>query len=341
MAWHKRKKEDEEQTYWLSYSDMMAGLLLCFVLIISITVLHSNILYDEKQTELAGKEQELVIRSEELENERLLVEEQGAKLNAQELKLAEQAGKLLEQEGALKDQEKLLSDQEEKLLEQEALLDELQHIMFSQQEQLDKIIGIRTELVEALKTEFESSDLEIAVDEATGAITLDSSILYEYNKDDLKEGGKDFLGAFMPRYTKILLSPEYSPYVSEIIIEGHTDTSGTYLFNLDLSQKRAYSVAEYCLSDDSDFLTSSEKKTMQELLTVTGKSFSNPVYNADGTVNAEASRRVEILFRLKDEEMIREMVEILSGAPGDDTEITTAPGSTDGPGGISAESERD
>lgn len=346
MAWQKKKKQDEETTYWLSYSDMMAGLLLTFVLIISITVLHSNILYDEKQTELLGKEQELVIRSEELENERLLVEEQGAKLNAQELKLAEQAGRLLEQEGALKDQEKLLADQEQKLLDQSRLLDELQQVMFSQQEQLDKIIGIRTELVEALKKEFESSDLQIAVDETTGAITLDSSILYEYNKADLKEGGMDFIGAFMPRYTKILLSPEYSPYVSEIIIEGHTDTSGTYLFNLDLSQKRAYSVAEYCLADNSDFLSDTEKKTMQKLLTVTGKSFSNPIYNMDGTVNAEASRRVEILFRLKDEEMIREMVEILSGNSGE-TVVGEAPGpvissgSQTGPGGISVESEND
>ena len=31
-----------------------------------------------------------------------------------------------------------------------------------------------------------------------------------------------------------------------------------------------------------------------------------------GEVDAEASRRVEILFRLKDEDMIREMIEILS-----------------------------
>ena len=351
MAWNRRKKQDEETTYWLSYSDMMAGLLLVFVLIISITVLHSNILYDAKQEELAGKENQLIIQSEELENERLLVEQQGAKLNAQELKLSEQEGKLAEQAGRLKkqaselaEQELKLGEQQMKLAEQEALLDELQSIMYAQQEQLDKIIGIRTELVEALKREFESSDLNIAVDEKTGAITLDSSILYEYNKDDLKSGGKEFLGAFMPRYTKILLSPEYSPYISEIIIEGHTDTSGTYLFNLDLSQKRAYSVADFCLSDDSRFLTPEEKKIMAPLLSVTGKSFSNPVYNEDGTVNAEKSRRVEILFRLKDEEMIREMVEILSESG--ETVVSEGPGEEDawdpdeesdgGPGGEDA-----
>ena len=308
----KKRKEDEEQQYWLSYSDMMAGLLLCFVLIIALTTLHSKILYDEKQDELAGKEQELILRSDELENEKLTVAEQGAKLNAQELKLTEQEGKLAEQAGKLELQRKQLLEQEQKLLDQSALLADLEDLMTSQQEELDRIIGVRTELVEALKTEFESSDLEIAVDEATGAITLDSSILFEYNMDELKEGGQDFLAAFMPRYMKILLSDEYSPYVSEVIIEGHTDTSGTYLFNLDLSQKRAYQVANYCLSADSNFLSEEERKNLSEVLTVSGRSYSDPIRKADGSIDADASRRVEINFRLKDEEMISEMMKILN-----------------------------
>ena len=48
------------------------------------------------------------------------------------------------------------------------------------------------------------------------------------------------------------------------------------------------------------------------MLTVSGRSFSDPVYKADGTIDAAASRRVEINFRLKDEEMISEMMEILN-----------------------------
>ena len=313
----KERKQDEEQNYWLSYSDMMAGLLLCFVLVIAVTVLHSNILYDEKQEQLAGKEQELVIRSEELENERLLVDEQGAKLNAQQLMLTEQEGKLAEQAAKL-------DLQQQKLDEQEKLLDEFEGIMLSQQEQLDKIIGIRTELVEALKTEFESSDLGVGVDEKSGAISMDSTILFAYNKDDLKPTGKDFLGDFFPRYIHILLSPAYREYISEIAIEGHTDTSGTYLFNLDLSQKRAFSVAEYCLDEKNDFLNEDERQTLQAFLTTNGRSWSDPVLNADGSVNAEASRRVEIKFRLKDEEMIREMVEIMNSS---DTVVGEGPAS--------------
>ena len=300
-----RRRTDEETTYWLSYSDMMAGLLLTFVLIISLTVLRSKIMYDEKQNELAGKEEELIIQSKELENERLTIEEQGAKLNAQELKLSEQEGELLSQ------QEKLLL-QQKRLEEQEQLLGELKQLMGEQQAKLDNIIGIRADLIEDLKKEFNHSDLSIAVDEQTGAITMDSSILFAYNKDTLKAGGKEFIGEFMPRYVKILLGPKYNQYISEVIIQGHTDTDGDYLFNLELSQQRAYSVAQYCLSKKSDFLSDDEKEALEGVLSTVGKSFSEPILNEDGSVNAESSRRVEILFRLRDEEMIREMMEILN-----------------------------
>ena len=41
MAQRFHRKQDEETTYWLSYSDMMAGLLLAFVLIICCFLTHS------------------------------------------------------------------------------------------------------------------------------------------------------------------------------------------------------------------------------------------------------------------------------------------------------------
>ena len=48
----KKKRHLEETSYWLSYSDMMAALLLIFVLIISFTMLQSQRRYEQKQEEL-------------------------------------------------------------------------------------------------------------------------------------------------------------------------------------------------------------------------------------------------------------------------------------------------
>ncbi len=299
------RHSDEETTYWLSYSDMMAGLLLTFVLIIAFTMLHAQMQYDAKETELLGKEQELVIQADELDEEREIVARQKDTLD-------EQAKMLNAQEEALAEQGEKIAIQEETLKEQHELLNKLEALMSEQQQKLDNIIGVRTELIEALRDEFDDSDLHVSVDPKTGAITFDASILFDYNKDTLKESGKKFLAEFLPRYVEVLLSPKYRDYISEIMIEGHTDTDGNYLSNLQLSQKRALSVAEYCLGDNSNVLSQRQLEDLRSVVSATGRSYSNPIYDKNGEVDMEASRRVEFLFRLKDEEMIREMIEILS-----------------------------
>ena len=249
MARHIRKSQNEETTYWLSYSDMMAALLLVFVLIISFTMLQAKKQYE---------------------------------------------------------------DRTKKLEVQEELIEEQQKIMSEQQEQLDRIIGVKSNLIEDLKKAFDGTDLKVSVDPQTGAITFDSSILFDVNMYDLKPSGEGFLEAFLPRYLNVLLQDEYKPYISEIIIEGHTDTNGTYMYNLELSQERALSVATFCLKDDTTILTPEEKESLRSIVTANGKSFSNPICNADGSVNLEASRRVEFKFRLKDEDMVNEMIKILA-----------------------------
>ncbi|MBS5509960.1 MAG: OmpA family protein [Clostridium sp.] len=249
MARHIRKSQNEETSYWLSYSDMMAALLLVFVLIISFTMLQAKKQYE---------------------------------------------------------------DRTKKLEIQEELIEEQQKIMSEQQEQLDRIIGVKSNLIEDLKKAFDGTDLKVSVDPQTGAITFDSSILFDVNMYDLKPSGEEFLEAFLPRYLNVLLQDEYKSYISEIIIEGHTDTNGTYMHNLELSQERALSVATFCLKDDTTILSPEERDSLRSIVTANGKSFSNPIYNADGSVNLEASRRVEFKFRLKDEDMVNEMIKILA-----------------------------
>ena len=104
---------------------------------------------------------------------------------------------------------------------------------------------------------------------------------------------------------------DFSPYVAEIIIEGHTDTDGGYMYNLQLSQNRAFAVVSYCLDENNHFLSDSQLEELRVLLTANGRSWSAPVYAADGTVDMQASRRVEIKFRLKDEEMMNQIAEML------------------------------
>ncbi len=114
----------------------------------------------------------------------------------------------------------------------------------------------------------------------------------------------------MPRYINILRREEFRDYISQIIIEGHTDDTGDYLYNLELSQDRAYSVVEAVYHEDVDELEYDDD--LKEILTANGRSFGQPIYKDDGeTIDRDRSRRVEFQFRLKDEEMILEMQRIL------------------------------
>ncbi|MDO4165929.1 MAG: OmpA family protein [Eubacteriales bacterium] len=210
-------------------------------------------------------------------------------------------------------QSKVQYEQKESELEAERqLVEEQQEQLEEQQEQLDKLLGIRTELIEALKEEFDGSDLSVGVDEKTGSIALDSSILFDSGQYTLKSSGEEFLQKFIPKYIGVLSNKEFKEYISEIIIEGHTDSQGDYLFNLELSQKRALSVATFCLTPDKDVLSEKQVENLRSIITANGKSYSNPVLDEDGNEDQNASRRVEFLFRLKDDEMISGMSEILN-----------------------------
>ena len=71
-------------------------------------------------------------------------------------------------------------------------------------------------------------------------------------------------------------------------------------------------MAKYCLDEESAIIPAGKIKELQSIVTANGRSYSNPIYNDDGTVNMDASRRVEFKFRLKDEEMVEEMIKILN-----------------------------
>ena len=253
----KTKKAGQANGYWQSYSDMMAALLLMFVLIMAFTLAQSLQTYEEK------------VRIQE-------------------------------------EQQQILTQQQEILATQQAQLE-------SQQKQIDELIGVKTDIIKALNETFKDSNLRIDIDEQTGAISLDSSILFAFDSADLSSAGTAFLKDFLPLYISVLLSDEFRPYISEIIIEGHTDTDGRYMYNLNLSQKRAYSVAAYCLDERISFLPVDQLNDLRGIMTANGKSFSNPIYKADGSVDAEKSRRVEIKFRLQDEEMITQLRQLLEG----------------------------
>lgn len=265
----KRRSEDGGFNIWRSYSDMMAGVLLLFVLIMCVTLFQAQKSYDDSL-----KERDEKIALQETYTEELL-------------------------------------EKQKTLDEQQSALDEKTELLATQQQKIDKIIGVKAEVVEALQKEFSKKNLNVDIDSQTGALTLNANVMFDYDQAELTDSGKMTLSMVLPTYCKVLLADSYKKYLGEIIIDGYTDTDGDYSYNLELSQKRSLAVAQYLLDIEGDFLKDKQIQELQDCLTVNGHSMSDPVMDADGNVDKDASRRVEVKFRLKDEEMIQELNKIM------------------------------
>ena len=302
----KMRRGGENGSFWISYSDMMAGMLFTFALILFMAVYQLVDLQKKKTIELETKEAQL-------STQQSLLIDQEAQLKDKEELLATTTLMLQEQQAELEENRTALTAAQQSLSLQQSKIDEQAALLAAQQSEIDKLIGMRSRIIEELRDELRGAGLDAVVDKNTGAIAFTGAVLFDSGKNELKQSGKALLNAFIPVYVRTLMSEENDDYVAEIIIEGHTDTDGTYLNNLALSQERALAVVSYCLSGEMTGLSYAEKEVLQSIITANGRSYSDPVYAADGTVDKEASRRVVFKFRMKDSEMIDQMSEILEG----------------------------
>ena len=313
----KKKSENNGFNVWRSYSDMMAGVLLLFVLIMCVTLFQAQKSYNESLQERDEKialqeeyTQELLDKQNALDKKDETLQNQDAQLKTQDEKLAEQEQQLTALAAKLKEQESTLNAQQSALDEKTAQLKD-------QQAQIDQIIGVKADVIEALKNEFSKNNINVDIDAQTGALTLEASVMFDYDQAELTDAGKQALEQILPIYCKVLLQDDYMKYLAEIIIDGYTDTDGDYSYNLQLSQQRSLAVAQYLLDIQGNFLDATQSQNLEKYLTVNGHSMANPVLDANGNVDKDASRRVEVKFRLKDEEMIDELNQLLSS--NDDT----------------------
>ena len=300
------RRGGENGSFWISYSDMMAGMLFTFALILFMAVYQLVDLQQKTTIELETKEAQL-------STQQSLLIDQEAELKDKEELLATTTLMLQEQQAELEENRTALTAAQQSLSLQQSKIDEQAALLAAQQSEIDKLIGMRSRIIEELRDELRGAGLDAVVDKNTGAIAFTGAVLFDSGKNQLKDSGKALLNAFIPVYIRTLMSEENDDYVAEIIIEGHTDTDGTYLNNLALSQERALAVVTYCLSSEMTGLSNAEKEVLQSIITANGRSYSDPVYAADGTVDKEASRRVVFKFRMKDSEMIDQMSEILEG----------------------------
>lgn len=270
----RRIKFDNDNQFFLSISDLIMCVLLIFVL-------------------LYGKE---YLRSD-----------------AERLKKLEEENIALKIE--LKDKNNKLENLIKTLKEYEELIKKLRLELARQKKKETTIeefhARINEKLVEAFK-----DDTDIKIDTINQELILDDSVLFGVNEWQLKDIGREKLQKILPKFFATFVDDEtVINFLEQLTIEGHTDDSGSrdpqrnYLYNLDLSQKRAYEVARFIYSDPYlvETLGEDRLKKLKIYLSSNGKSNANLIYkdSKKKVVDRNKSRRVTIKYRLDIQKMLK------------------------------------
>ena len=161
-------------------------------------------------------------------------------------------------------------------------------------EKLAALLAKKADLLTDLAAAFQAAGLSVTINQESGEITMDASVLFPVDGYEVSEEGKELLKKFMAVYCGVVFDEKYADFVSSIMVEGHTDSDGQYDYNLTLSQNRADSVKAFCLSAECGVDTYSAQ--LGQMLQAIGCSSDYPVLDDNGNENKEASRRVAFRF---------------------------------------------
>jgi len=231
-------------------------------------------------------------------------------LEKEQESLKEYEGKVLVLSNELSDVKDTVKIKDEKLLtlltnidEKKTKYDDLVTKLQEQKAKIKSLTGIKLKVVTALK---EALGSKINIDKKTGSLKLASNILFAVGKSTLKDEAKvELKKAFEEYIGTLITNKEIKPHLEKIIIEGHTDSDGGYIYNLKLSQDRALSVMQYLLTLDF-----SKNHNIKPLMIASGRAYLDAI-SEKGIEDKEASRRIEIKFRLKNDDAMLEIEKVL------------------------------
>ena len=379
----KTEKNSDTNNFWISYADLMAGLLFVFILLIGAIIVKSSLLkntlkekesvlteqeevLDEQSDNLIDMSQRIAIKGEEINKlrnllaqrdstlektqENLLVskdalqlrdneinklnqlllaqnskiddysehvmilqnltEEQNRSLQEEKNDLSKYKNKILLLSNHLTKKEEKLKLNDDKLLKllqaldnKQTKYDDLLTRLQAQKAKIKSLTGIKLKVISELKHALGN---KINIDKKSGSLRLASNILFDKGSAKLKDGAKTELRSNFIKYASTLISNKnIADHLDKIIIEGHTDSDGSYLYNLNLSQQRAFAVMNYLLT-----LSYIKKHHIKDKLVASGRSYLDAI-KTKGIEDKDASRRIEIKFRLKNEDAMYEIERIL------------------------------
>jgi outer membrane protein OmpA-like peptidoglycan-associated protein len=201
-------------------------------------------------------------------------------------------------------------DMQKSYTEAKVVVEEKNEAIKKQQKMIEEVVGVKTKIIAQLVKAFKDSNSPLEVDPQTGAIRFSGGVFFDTDSTEVSLQGRQYLEEFIPQYIGILLSDQFKDEIAQIIVEGHTDSNGSYLYNLNLSQGRALSVVSEIYS--LTFPKFENQEYLSKIITANGRSFSMPILDSNGNIDADKSRRVEFKFRLKDDQVLDKIQKMVS-----------------------------
>ena len=181
-------------------------------------------------------------------------------------------------------------------------------------------ISLYNELDSTFRKDFERWSLKL--DKDLSIKFTNPQVLFSSGSSEITPYFQSILTEFLPKYLKVVLQEKYKTKISEIRIEGHTDTkplnntNDPYIDNMQLSQNRARNVLAFLRSQDFfQNLDDETKSRLQFWLTANGLSYGKTVdanydltYYNQQSIDDEKSRRVEFKIVTTSEELVNEAI---------------------------------
>ena len=266
-------------------------------------------LLEKDRAELQAAQDQLKTNRQALEQERAVLETEKAQLEKDQEALKNGQDQLLLDQAALKAEKNAFEKEKEALRTPEPTVTPVPDAeVLAYQEMIQRnhalldLYYLQSHIIASQFDAFRNSGINVSINEDTGDVTTPNFILFDAGSSELKEEGKQFLDAFIPMYLDVLMRPEFENSISEIIIEGHTDSP--FSTDQELSSRRAGSVMAYSLQIPT--LTDGQRAFLLARASFTGRGYADPVLDKSGQVDREASRRVEIKYQIREDSFLAE-----------------------------------
>ncbi|TKX29387.1 hypothetical protein CQA38_04715 [Campylobacter sp. MIT 12-5580] len=233
----KKQNKQDSGLFYLTYANLLAGLLFIFLLIIVVLLLKNSLV----KTEIVSEQKDLKNQKEKFELEKKEFVQSQSRL----YELGEKLGKDFNI-SALNIQDKEFLTLLAHLNEKEEQLSSFRADFNKLKDELNGFGVQKSALILELQAKLDS---HITLDLNTASMNLNTNMLFNEGSYVLKEDVKARLKQVLTEYFDLLLKDEnLALSIENIIIETYSNEGSSFAYRLDLSSRRAFELMSFIFS---------------------------------------------------------------------------------------------